>query len=90
MIGSEAITMTITTGAQKGALFPMKAISSLLNGVKLQEIEEKELKSQILFFIKRNDKIQVSDISDYFKISGSEVIKILEQLEQEGKIRRVN
>lgn len=90
MIGSEAITMTVTTGAQKGALFPIKAISSLLNGINLPEIEEKELKSQVLFFIKRNQNIQVSDISDYFKISGSKVISILEKLEREGKIRRIN
>jgi len=90
MIGSEAITMMVTTGAQKGALFPIKAISCLLNGINMSEIEEKELKSQILFYIKRNNNIQISDISDYFKISGSEIIKILKELEQEGKIRRIN
>ena len=90
MIGSEAITMTVTMGAQKGALFPIKMISSLLNGVNLPEIEEKELKSQILFFIKRNNNIQISDIADYFKLSADKVMKILQELENEGKVRRIN
>ena len=90
MICSEAITTMVFTGTQKGILFPIKSISNTLNGVNIPEIEENELKSQILFFISRNKSIQIDDISEYFKIHPGKVINILEKLEKEDKIKRVN
>jgi len=80
---------SITISAHKGLLFPIKAISSVLNG-NMEEIEELELKGRILQFLKRNEKVFVSDIVDYFEIDSEKALEILEELEEEGKIKRLN
>ncbi|MCK4553083.1 winged helix-turn-helix transcriptional regulator [Candidatus Pacearchaeota archaeon] len=84
------MVLNFVSNMQKGFSFPIKVISSMLNGVNVGEIKEKELESQVLFFIKRNEKVQISDIADYFKMHPSKIISTLERLEKEDKIKRIN
>ena len=82
--------ISMTTTIQRGFNLPFKAVDTLLNGGHLKKIEEDELKTQILFFIERNEKACVSDLVDKFKKSPEEIISAIEKLEEQGKLRRID
>ncbi len=88
--GSDVLSMNITMNAHKGLMFPKKMISIMFNGNDLEEIEGKELEAQMLFFVQRNQSVQVSDVADFFKVHPSKAMGIIENLERQEKIKLVN
>lgn len=75
---------------QKGMLLPTTAMSRMLNGKDMiEELEKMDLKSRIYLFMDSREKVTISDIVEKFKSTPEKIIRILEEMESEGKIRQI-
>lgn len=74
---------------QKGMLIPVTAISHLLNGkLMLNELKKISLKNEIFSFMEGRDNTTIRDIVEQFDLEPEQVIKILDEMQKEGKIRQ--
>ena len=86
-----AINMNqINLNIHRGMLFPSLSIARILNGKNLnKEWKKSQLKGKIYVFMQGREKTTVSDICDNFNLDPESVIKILNEMESDGKIRQV-
>jgi len=55
----------------------------------IEQLKNEDLKSKIHTFIDSRDRTTLTDIIDNFNLDAEEVIKIMNELEEEGLIKQI-